>query len=418
MVATLPTTRQLHWQELEFGMFCHFGVNTFTNKEWGDGNEDPQCFHPTHLDCRQWARVARQAGMRYAILTAKHHDGFCLWPTATTEHCVRNSPWRQGQGDVVREFVDACRAEGILPGVYCSPWDRNASCYPDPQAYSAFYTAQLRELCSNYGPLAEIWFDGAGSEGYTYDWEAIMSTVRQLQPEAIIFNMGDPDIRWGGNETGFAPSHLSNLVEGTLPDGTNAQIYRPVEVDTTLCQSHQQLWFWHPDSAQHLRSLDELLGVYYRSIGHGANLLLNVAPSAAGVLEKTEVDHLLAFTTEIQRRFGTPLATVEQGEQVLEMTLEHPTLVTRYLAMENLRRGEHIQEWVLEAESEDSGKPYWNSLVSGTTLGHKRLGDIAPIVAQRFRLRVIRSSGPARLRRLQLFGRYRRNNEQSSASER
>src|SRR6266700_349610 len=270
-----PTPQQLAWQDLELGMFCHFGVNTFMGREWGDGSEDPAIFQPTHLDCRQWARTAKEAGVRYAILTAKHHDGFCLWPTRTTEHCVRNSPWKDGKGDVVREFVEAMREQGILPGLYCSPWDRNAACYPDPQAYSIFYEAQLRELCSNYGPLVEIWFDGAGSEGYTYDWERIMQTVRTLQPDALVFNMGDPDICWVGNENGFAPSAISNNV--TVQQGmSTTQVYLPFEVDTPICT---QRWFWHADNAEYIRSLPELIGVYYRSVGHGGNLLLNLAPT-------------------------------------------------------------------------------------------------------------------------------------------
>ena len=218
MSSHLPTPQQLGWQDLEFGLFVHFGINTFTGREWGDGTEDPALFYPTALDCRQWARVAKEAGMRYAILTAKHHDGFCLWPTETTAHSVKSSPWRDGKGDVVREFVDACREEGILPGLYCSPWDRNAPCYSDPKAYSEFYARQLEELCSNYGPLVQLWFDGAGSEGYTYDWDRIIGTVRRLQPDAVIFQMGDPDIRWGGNELGYGSPDLWTTVDESRLD--------------------------------------------------------------------------------------------------------------------------------------------------------------------------------------------------------
>jgi len=253
-------------------MFCHFGVNTFTGREWGDGHEDPAVFNPTDLDCRGWLHAARQAGIRHAILTAKHHDGFCLWPTATTDHGVRSRPWKGGTGDVVQEFVDACHAEGILPGLYCSPWDRSAPCYGDPVAYSAMYDRQLRELCGNYGPLAEIWFDGAGSVGYRYDWPRIIGTIRELQPEAVVFNMGDPDIRWGGNESGFGSPDLWSTVntsrrdvlwtseEYALPD---AGQYLPAEMDTVINRAG---WFWHADSASKLRSLEELVGVYYRAV--------------------------------------------------------------------------------------------------------------------------------------------------------
>ena len=394
-----PTVQQLAWQDLELGMFCHFGVNTFTGREWGDGSEDPAIFQPTHLDCKQWAREARKAGIRYAILTAKHNDGFCLWPTRTTEYCIRNSPWKDSKGDVVREFVEAMCEEGILPGLYCSPWDRNASCYADPKAYSAFYNEQLRELCTNYGPLVEIWFDGAGSEGYSYDWESIMHTVHTLQPDALVFQMGDPDIRWVGNESGFAPYTLSNVV--TMQQGQRETLmYQPFEVDTPICA---QRWFWHKDNAAYIRSLTELIGVYYRSVGHGGNLLLNLAPTHEGLLAEDEVARLQELAGEIKKRFGGPVGSAEHGEAILEIELPQPMLLTRFLAMEDLSDGEHIRAWQLEAENEDRGVAIWDYIASGSTLGHKRLSDFAPIVTRRVRLRVLRADGQARLRCLQVF---------------
>ncbi len=405
MALFLPTRRQLAWQELEFGMFCHFGVNTFTNREWGDGSEDPAIFQPAHLDCGQWARTARQAGMRYAILTAKHHDGFCLWPTATTDHCVRRSPWRNGQGDVVREFVEACRAEGILPGLYCSPWDRNAACYPDPAAYSTFYLEQLRELCGNYGPLGEVWFDGAGSTGYSYDWPRIMAVVRELQPEAVVFNMGDPDIRWGGTESGFGPPDLWTVVDPHRHEpptgGPPTGIYQPAEMDTTINGAG---WFWHPDSVGRIRSLTELVGVYYRSVGHGGNLLLNLAPNRDGLLDAAEVDRLGELAAEIRRRFGAPLGEAGPGVGAIELTLAGATLVSRFVAMEDLTQGETVQEWVLEADmGRDDHGTLWHRLAAGQALGHKRLGDFAPLVARRFRLSAARARGQARFRSLRVF---------------
>ena len=312
LVQHLPTKQQLDWQDLEFGLFVHFGINTFTGREWGDGTEDPALFQPTNLDCRQWARVAKAAGMKYAILTAKHHDGFCLWQTATTAHSVKSSPWREGRGDVVREFVDACREEGILPGLYCSPWDRNAPSYSDPPAYSEFYDRQLEELCTHYGPLVQVWFDGAGSDGYVYDWDRIIATVRRLQPDAIIFQMGDPDVRWGGNELGYGDPDLWTTVDDSRLDVLwenprravpKPGIYLPAELDTTINRAG---WFWHPDTTNQIKSLDELIGVYYRSVGHGANLLLNLAPNRDGRLEEAEVERLLELGDEIRRRFGPP----------------------------------------------------------------------------------------------------------------
>ena len=405
----LPTRRQLAWQELEFGMFCHFGINTFTGREWGDGSEDPGLFRPERLDCRQWAAAAAAAGMRYAILTAKHHDGFCLWPTATTAHCVRASPWRGGRGDVVAEFVAACRQEGILPGLYCSPWDRNAPCYPDPSAYSAFYEAQLRELCGNYGPLAEIWFDGAGSEGYSYDWPRIMRVVRDLQPEAAVFQMGDPDIRWGCNESGYGSPDLWTVVDAsrweTVWEGgpfPSPGVYLPAEMDTTINRAG---WFWHEGAQAQIKEPAELLGIYYRSVGHGANLLLNLAPNRDGRLEEAEIGALQALGAEIRRRWAAPLGTAGPGLGALEIELPEAELVSGFEAMEDLSAGEGVLEWVLEAQvgSTRHGAA-WHRLASGYALGHKRLGDFAPIRARRFRLWAVRSrGGPGRLRRLRLF---------------
>ncbi len=204
-----PTAAQLQWQRDELAMFLHFGVNTFTDREWGDGTESPTIFDPSALDARQWARVARASGFRAMVLTAKHHDGFCLWPTATTSHSVKSSPFRGGDGDVVREFVDACRAEGLRPGLYCSPWDRNHPTYGDSERYNQVLHQQLTELLTQYGPIHEVWFDGANGEGpngkkQVYDWAANFALVKRLQPDAVIFSDAGPDVRWCGNEKGSA----------------------------------------------------------------------------------------------------------------------------------------------------------------------------------------------------------------------
>ena len=204
-----PSPAQLAWQREELALFIHFGVNTFTNREWGDGREDPAIFAPGRLDARQWARAARAGGFRAMVLTAKHHDGFCLWPSRTTSHTVARSPWRAGGGDVVREFVDACRAEGLRPGLYLSPWDRNNPTYGDSPRYNDLYCEQLTELLTNYGPLSEVWFDGANGEGpngkkQEYDWPRVWALVRKLQPDAVMFSDAGPDVRWCGNEHGTA----------------------------------------------------------------------------------------------------------------------------------------------------------------------------------------------------------------------
>ncbi|MEP7346849.1 MAG: alpha-L-fucosidase, partial [Gemmatimonadaceae bacterium] len=204
-----PTAAQLAWQRDELALFLHFGVNTFTDREWGDGTEDPSIFRPERLDARQWAATARQAGFRSLIITAKHHDGFCLWPSALTQHSVATSPWREGKGDVVREVAEACRAEGLGLGIYLSPWDRHEPRYGDSPRYMDYYIAQLEELLTRYGPVVEVWFDGANGEGpngkrQVYDWSRIHATVRRLQPLAVMFSDAGPDVRWIGNERGVA----------------------------------------------------------------------------------------------------------------------------------------------------------------------------------------------------------------------
>ncbi|HTE46826.1 MAG TPA: alpha-L-fucosidase, partial [Gemmatimonadaceae bacterium] len=215
-----PSPAQLAWQNDELALFCHFGVNTFTDREWGDGSESPSIFAPARLDTRQWARAARRAGARAMILTAKHHDGFCLWPTRTTEHSVAKSPWRSGQGDVVREFVDSCRAEGLKPGLYLSPWDRNHPAYGDSLKYNDVYCDQLTELLTHYGTIAEVWFDGANGEGpngkrQIYDWPRVFGLVERLQPNAIIFSDAGPSVRWCGNESGTAGDPNWSTVDPT-----------------------------------------------------------------------------------------------------------------------------------------------------------------------------------------------------------
>lgn len=283
-----PTPEQLAWHDLELGMFCHFGINTFCNQEWGDGSDPPGKFRPTSLDARDWVGTAKEAGFGYFILTAKHHDGFCLWQTGTTDYSVRSSPWKNGKGDVVAECAEACAELGMPFGIYLSPWDRNAPCYHDKEAYDDFYAAQLTELLTGYGPLVEIWFDGAGSEGREYDWPRIMELVKKHQPQAMVFNMGEPTVRWVGNEDGVAPYpcwNTAKVARQSMYTGDMAKWlpetppWVPAECDVSIRKGS---WFWHPGEEHRLRSLVELLDIYYRSVGHGAVLLLNVPPGRSG----------------------------------------------------------------------------------------------------------------------------------------
>lgn len=302
----IPSPQQLAWQRDELAIFAHFGVNTFTDREWGDGREDPRIFAPARLDATQWARAAKASGFRSLILTAKHHDGFCLWPTDTTDHSVRSSPWREGRGDVVREFVEACRAEGLGVGLYLSPWDRHEPSYGDSPRYNDFYVRQLTELLTRYGPLVEVWFDGANGEGpngrrQVYDWPRFRRTVRSLQPDALMFSDSGPDIRWIGNEKGIAGDPnwctmdpdsvpepgvggeaVTRLLQHGEPHGT---AWRPGEADVSIRPG----WFWHPAEDDRVRPSENLGELYFSSVGRNANLLLNVPPTVEGLLDRKSV---------------------------------------------------------------------------------------------------------------------------------
>jgi alpha-L-fucosidase len=338
-----PDLGQLAWQAKELGMFCHFGINTFHNKEWSAGQLSPHTFNPTRFDAAQWVDVAQRAGMRYLILTAKHHDGFCLWPTATTGYSVANSPFC---GDVVAEVARACAAAGMAFGIYLSPWDRNAASYPDAAAYDAFYQAQLTELCTGHGPLCEIWLDGAGSEGRVYNWDSIMAVIDRYQPGAMVFNMGRLTIRWIGNEDGLAQDPCYYAAQATAVSAftgahdrfTEAR-YLPPECDVAIRRN----WFWQDDDAHTLKSQENLLGIYYRSIGYGANLLLNLGPNREGLLDERDSARLLETTAEIKRRLAQPrqatLRTVDNGYEAdfgEEVNFDH--LIVR----EELNNGQRI----------------------------------------------------------------------------
>src|SRR5215831_98768 len=312
-----PSARQLRWHELEFYSFVHFTVNTFTDKEWGYGDEDPAIFNPTDFDARQIVRVAKEAGMKGLILTAKHHDGFCLWPSKFTEHSVKNSPWKNGHGDVVKEISEACRRHGLKFGVYLSPWDRNRADYGTP-SYITYYRNQIRELLTGYGPIFEIWFDGAnGGDGFYggakekrvidrktfYHWPETWQLVRGLQPGTCIWSDAGPDARWVGNESGvagqtcwatlnradFAPGQADSkrLSSGDRP-GTD---WVPAECDVSIRPG----WFYHSKDDDKVRSPQNLLELYFKSVGRGASLLLNVPPDRRGQIHENDVQALREF---------------------------------------------------------------------------------------------------------------------------
>jgi alpha-L-fucosidase len=390
----VPSAAQLRWQRDELAMFIHFGMNTFTDREWGDGRELPSQFAPSRLDARQWARAAREAGFRAMILTAKHHDGFCLWPTRTTQHSVASSGWRGGQGDVVREFVDACRAESLRPGLYLSPWDRNAAVYGDSPRYNDFYVAQLTELLTKYGDIAEVWFDGANGEGpngrrQSYDWPRIWNTVRRLQSDAVIFSDAGPDIRWIGNERGVAgdtnwstvdpavvpyPGASGDAVTHMLQWGDpNGSVWRPGETDVSIRPG----WFNHPAEDLRVKSADDLVGLYLTSVGRNSKLLLNVPPTREGVLHDVDVARLWEMRRRLDTMFAKPL-----GRGIDAIELASPREISMIDLREDVTRGQVVARY--RVEGDDGGG--WRTLANGTTIGFRRLHRIEPITVRRVRL--------------------------------
>ena len=423
----LPNQAQLDWQRDELAMFAHFGVNTFTDQEWGTGKEDPAIFDPARLDPRQWARTAHAAGFRAMILTAKHHDGFCLWPTATTRHSVAASPWRGGAGDVVRDFVDACRAEGLRAGLYLSPWDRNHPTYGDSPAYNDVYAAQLTELLTRYGPIAEIWFDGANGEGpngrrQVYDWPRVWGIVRRLQPNAVIFSDAGPDVRWCGNERGVAgepnwapvdpsvvsfPGQTGPAVEPSLQHGDpTGSAWRPAEVDVSIRPG----WFYHPAQDDKVRDVDNLVQLYLTSVGRNAKLLLNVPPTRDGLLHDVDASRLIGFRERREELFGMPvplraLASRRTGANALtsEWELERETMAAYARLSEPIERGQRVARYRLEGASAAGG---WRALAAGSTIGHAWIQRLAPGPAiRRVRLIVDDAVAPPEPVRLELFGR-------------
>jgi alpha-L-fucosidase len=427
-----PTPPQLAWQEAELTMFLHFGVNTFTDREWGDGRESPAAFNPTDLDARQWVRVAKDAGFKYMILTAKHHDGFCLWPSKHTDHSVKNSPWRAGKGDVVRELADACREAGLKLGVYLSPWDRHEPTYGDSPAYNQHFRNQLTELLTDYGEVAEVWFDGACGEGpngkkQEYDWQGYYEVVRKLQPDALIAICG-PDIRWVGNENGIARETEWSVQD---PDPTRhpdakGRVWYPAECDVSIRPG----WFWHADQDAKVKSLEHLLDIYYKSVGRNSVLLLNVPPNNRGFIADPDVRRLREFRSVLDQTFDTNIAegkaavadsarvdcpasnaidgrgdsywapTENTTTGILEVDLGEPVTLNVSMVQEYIALGQRVEAYSIEAWDGQEWKP----ISEGTTIGHKKLDRFPDITASKVQLVIQRSQASPLIR---TFGVYR-----------
>jgi len=414
-----PSPQQVEWQDLEFGVIIHFGTNTFLNREWGDGTADAKVFNPAEADPEQWVSAAKAAGARYVVLVAKHHDGFCLWPTGQTQYSVAQSPWKGGKGDLVRMTADAARKYGLGFGVYLSPWDRHDPRYKDPAAYDQFYLSLLEELSTRYGNLTEFWLDGAGSEGHTYDFKKIIETLRTYQPNTLVFAdtglFEYGDVRWVGNEDGDIPYENWNVI-----DRHGFLRWRPVEVDTPL---HKQHWFWHPNDEVSLKSVDELVATYERTVGRGGQLMLGLAPDNRGLLPDADVTRLKQMGEAIRARYGNNLAlrhlptdantasaldgdadtfwSAPAGSHhaVLEAAFQKPVTFDHALTMEWLNDGQHVEQYAIEAW-DGSG---WKVVARGRALGHKKIDSFAPVTASRVRLHILSSTGEAHIREFQIF---------------
>lgn len=392
-----PTKRQLAFLEWEFGVFFHFGIRTFYegHKDW-DMKEMPlEGFCPSALDCENWIATAAKAGARYAILVCKHHDGFANWPSKYTDYSVANTPWKNGKGDVVREFVDACRKYGLKVGLYYSPAEFGSNAQ-DAKDYDTYFINQIGELLTQYGTVDYLWFDGCGSEGHTYDTVRIIGEIRRMQPNILIFNMWDPDTRWIGNESGVAGLENRNVVR-TLPfsvlqeqaDELEQEQFLPAECDCTMRMAN---WFYSDQDEDTVKSVEELMGLYELSVGSGANLLINIGPDRRGLLPEKDASHLLAFGEEIRRRYANPLGTIAGWT----CKFSKPTLVNQLVLQEDLTRGERVQEFEIWADPSKQKTPVL--LYRGLAMGHKRICKFPAIAAQKLTVKVTKTEGEPVLR--------------------
>lgn len=408
----IPTSKQLAFQDWEFGLFLHFGLRTFY-EGYIDFDERPMslsAFQPSGLDCEQWIRTAKEAGMNYAVLTAKHHDGFSNWPTQYSDFSVAGTPWKEGKGDVVQEFVSACRKYDVKPGLYYSPFDGSADFYAqNAKAYDDYFVNQITELLTNYGDIDILWFDGCGSEGHEYDWKRIISEIRRMQPNILIFNMGDPDFRWVGNEDGIAPIPCWNVVDSTefsilteKKDQLDGQLWLPAECDVQLRAN----WFYSDSDEHQIKSIEELMGLYYHSVGRGANLLLNIGPDRQGLFPLKDTQRLMEFGSEIHRVFGSPIGTMEQCIRRNNTWIyepKEPHLLDHIVIQEDLTKGEHVRSFAVTIITKKSGRAV--TVYEGRNIGHKAIIRIPAVNVSGVILEITESDGEADLRDLRFHHR-------------
>ena len=445
-ILPVPEPKQGEWQQMETYAFIHFGLNTFNDREWGYGDTDPKTFNPTNLDCEQWAQTLVKAGMKGVILTAKHHDGFCLWPFEGTDYSVKNSPWKNGQGNVVKELSEACKKYGLKFAVYLSPWDRHQANYGTPE-YLPYFYAQLHDLLTNYGPVFEVWFDGAnGGDGWYggakdirtidrknyYNYPRIYEMLDSIQPQAIIFSDGGPGCRWVGNEKGFAgATNWSFLRKGEVhpgydksyelqyghPDGNQ---WVPAECDVSIRPG----WFYHPEEDDRGKSPDQLVDLYYRSVGHNATLLLNFPVDRRGLIHPVDSANAVRFHEMIQQQLKTnlvagmtPKVSNERGGDFvasaltddnfdtywatedgvttadIEFSFDTPTRMNRMMLQEYIPLGQRVKAFVVEYLDKDTWLPVKLNEET-TTIGYKRLLRFETVETKGMRIRITDARGP------------------------
>jgi alpha-L-fucosidase len=393
-----PTPQQLAWHNMEYYWFIHFGPNTFTGKEWGHGDEKEEIFNPTELDCRQWARLAKASGAKGIIITAKHHDGFCLWPSKYSTHTVRESGWRNGKGDVLKELSQACKEYGLKFGVYISPWDRNHPKY-GTEEYNDVFVNMLKELFTNYGSIWELWWDGANGEGpngkkQEYDWRRYENLVRKISPQTIIFSDIGPDCRWVGNEKGFAGTTNWNYLDtagfkrgaGAPPTDTltSGNIYGknwiPAECDVSIRPG----WFYHKEEDEKVKTPQQLFELYLKSVGRGANLLLNIPPDGSGLINVHDSVALMGFKKLREENFAAPVAIKKYAAKVpgkeYFLKWNTATKINCIVLKEPIEKGQSIGSFIIRIKN----KMQTVKEITGTTVGHKRIITFPAIEADSF----------------------------------
>jgi alpha-L-fucosidase len=436
-IGPVPTENQIRWQKMEYYAFVHFSLNTYTDQSWGYGDEDINLFNPAELDARQWARICKESGMKGIIITAKHHSGFCLWPSEYTEYSVKNAPWKDGKGDVVRELADACKEYGLKLGIYVSPWDRNHPDYGKPE-YITYFRNQIKELLTNYGEIFEIWFDGAnGGTGYYggadenrkidrttyYDWQPTYKMIRDLQPNIVIWNDGGDraDLRWVGTEDGYVGETNWSLLKGTgevewemLHFGLeNGDSWVPAEVNTSI----RPEWFYHPDEDDKVKTVPQLMDTYYHSIGRNGTLLLNFPIMPNGLIHENDEKAAIGLAKAVKESFAVNLAEKSQAEvsnirgnskefgadraidgdkdtywatddsvTTASMTIDlgEPTLFNRFFAQEYIRLGQRVKSFTVEAFVDEA----WKELAKATTIGYKRILRFPSVEATKVRFTI------------------------------